>query len=236
MCQAGPGASRSSSTIQEMEFVDTHTEESETQSKGRRWWALGGALMLVGVVVAGLIAASGNSGTEQRLAKDSGTVTSAPPATDTQITPAPAPKQAGAQGKGQPISLAGSSPIDGAAVDLAAFRGKPVVLQIWASWCPGCNAEAPHMAELSKLRSDVAFVGLNYRDSASESKAFYTKYGWTFPSIEDQDGEKAFGLGLQGTPTTVFLDAKHREVGRFVGEADRASLVEAIGVITGSAS
>ena len=186
------------------------------------------AVVLVGIVTAGVIAGR-DSGPAQISINDVAgeNVT---PAAGGGVEPAPAP--AGAQGDDVTISLTGPSPSAGASVDLAEFRGKPVVLQIWASWCPGCNDEAPALSDLAKRRDDVAFVGLNFRDTDGEARKFYAKYGWTFPSIRDSAGDQSFRLGLQGTPTTIFLDGQHREVGRIVGATDAKTFEEAVNVIS----
>jgi thiol-disulfide isomerase/thioredoxin len=119
-------------------------------------------------------------------------------------------------------------------VSLDEFRGKPVVLAIWASWCHGCNEEGPHLSKVAAARRDVHFVGLNYRDDRGGARGFSTKYSWRFPSIEDATGEIAFSLGLQGTPTTLFLDRDHREIGRIVGATDAAGFEDAVDQITAS--
>lgn len=137
-------------------------------------------------------------------------------------------------GKGTPLTLAGTDPVTGTAVSLAALRGKPVVVTIWASWCPGCNSEAPHLAKVMGARSDVHFLGINFRDDSSGARGFQTKHGIRLPSIADPSGDLAFSVGLQGTPTTLFLDADHREIGRVVGPMDGAGLNEAIDRITGA--
>jgi thiol-disulfide isomerase/thioredoxin len=202
----------------------TDRPEGGSPRSRNRMLALGaGAVLLAGVVTAGVIAAGGNGPAQANLptASTSANASAAAPA-------APA-------GKGAPITISGTDPITGRAVSLASFTGKPVVLQIWASWCPGCNEEAPDLAKVIAARKkDVHFVGLNYSDNSSDAKGFFTKYGLSFPNIEDQSGQTAFKLGLQGTPTTVFLDAQHREVGRVVGATDQAGLEQAINQLTGS--
>lgn len=137
-------------------------------------------------------------------------------------------------GKGAPVTVAGTSPITGKRTTLAALTGKPVVLTIWASWCPGCNDEAPHLSKVAAARSDVHFFGIDYRDNADDARGFYSKYRWSIPSVEDPSGTIATRLGLQGTPTTIFLDADHREVGRVVGAMDRAGLEDAIDQLVGA--
>lgn len=136
-------------------------------------------------------------------------------------------------GKGAPVTVTGTSPITGKHTTLAALTGKPVVLTIWASWCPGCNEEAPHLSKVA-ARSDVHFFGIDYRDTAGDARGFYTKHGWSMPSVEDPSGTIATGLGLQGTPTTIFLDANHREVGRVVGAMDQDGLEDAIDQLVGA--
>ncbi len=131
-------------------------------------------------------------------------------------------------GNEKAVALSGRDVVSGRVVDLAEFRGKPVVINIWASWCPGCNAEAAALGRFARAHPEVAFVGVNFQDSPSAARAFYKRYGWTFPSIADPDGEIAFALRLQGTPTTIVLDAEHREVARIVGETDEAGFAEAL--------
>jgi thiol-disulfide isomerase/thioredoxin len=107
-------------------------------------------------------------------------------------------------------------------ISLARFEGKPVVVTIWASWCPGCNAEARTLARFAKAHPEAGFIGVDFSDTKEDARGFYEKYGWEFPSVFDPDGRIAGELGLQGTPTTIFLDADHREVARIVGETDEA--------------
>lgn len=80
---------------------------------------------------------------------------------------------------------------------------------------------------------DVHFFGIDYRDNADDAGDFVTKYGWSMPTVEDP-----FGTGerprLQGTPTTIFLDANHREVGRVVGAMDQDGLADAIDQLVGA--
>ncbi len=214
-----------------------HVTSSDPPRRRTGMWVVGVAA-LAAVVTTGVLIGRGNdNGADLNVAGGSGETTSSSPASESttatgdELTAPPA-ASAGDKGTGDPIVVSGESPIDGKTVDLAAFRGKPVVLQIWASWCPGCNAEAPEVAKLSKERKDVAFVGLNYRDTDDAAKGFYAKYNWTFPSIRDSGGDQSLRLGLQGTPTTIFLDAEHREVGRILGEASEENFTKAINKLT----
>jgi thiol-disulfide isomerase/thioredoxin len=203
----------------------TDRSDGSSPRSRKRVLAIGaGVVVLAGVLTAGVIAAGGNGPAQANIPSATAT---AP--TGTSVAAAAAPT-----GTGTPVAISGTDPVTGRAVSLATFTGKPVVLQIWASWCPGCNEEAPDLAEVIAARDDVHFVGLNYRDNAGDAKGFFAKYGLRYPNIEDRSGDIALGLGLQGTPTTVLLDAEHREVGRIVGATDRAGLDKAIDQLTGS--
>jgi len=123
---------------------------------------------------------------------------------------------------GQTVSFSGTDPVTGRKVSLADFAGKPVVINVWGSWCPGCAAEAEDLRRFAADHPEVQVVGVDLQDSASGAKAFYERFGWTHPSVSDPDGAISFSLGLQGTPSTFFLDREHRLVTRIVGETDYA--------------
>ena len=118
--------------------------QTERPRSRNRMLAIGaGVVLLAGVVTAGVIAAGGNGPARANLP----TVSTS--ASSSAIAPA-APA-----GKGAPIAISGTDPITGRAVNLASFTGKPVVLQIWASWCPGCNEEAPDLAKVKAAAPEL---------------------------------------------------------------------------------
>ncbi len=119
------------------------------------------------------------------------------------------------------LRLSGTSPVDGRPVSLAAFAGKPVVINIWASWCAGCRDEASDLAAFARAHPEAQVVGLDTQDNDRDARAFYRTFGWTHPSIRDPSGDMAARLGLQGLPTTLFLDRRHRIVTRIIGATDR---------------
>ncbi len=211
------------------------------RNRMRTMLLVGGSLAIAGVIVVGVLAAGRGEPARVSLpdvndpaplaqASESGTATAeAPPKAAPKAAPKPTPKL---KGSGAPIRISGTDPITGKAVSLDQFTGKPVVLAIWASWCHGCNEEGPHVSKVAAARGDVHFVGLNYADDVGGAKGFYDKYGWRFPSIADPSGSIAAGLGLQGTPTTIFLDSDHREIGRILGATDAAGFEAAVDQIT----
>ena len=136
-------------------------------------------------------------------------------------------------GNGPRIVLAGTDPITGAKVDLTQFAGKPVVVNVWASWCPGCNDEAADLAQFARAHPEAQVVGLDIRDTRDDARAFYRRWGWRHPSIFDPSGELAAKLGLQGLPSTFVLDSEHRIASRIVGSTDLAGFEEALRQATG---
>jgi thiol-disulfide isomerase/thioredoxin len=133
-----------------------------------------------------------------------------------------------ATGTGPVIRLAGTNPITGASVDLAQFAGKPVVVNVWASWCAGCNEEAADLAQLARAHPEAQVVGLDIQDTRDGARAFYRRWGWRHPSIFDPSGKLASRLALQGLPSTFVLDSEHRVVSRIVGASDLAGFEEAL--------
>ena len=120
--------------------------------------------------------------------------------------------------------------LDGGSFSLADHRGEVVVLNVWASWCAPCRAEA---ATLESLWTDlqgkgVQFVGLDTRDTEAAATAYVEKYGITYPNVIDTDGQLQllFGDSLppQAIPSTVVIDPQGRVAGRILGRASESSL------------
>ncbi len=129
---------------------------------------------------------------------------------------------------GPATELSGNDPVTGKEVSLDAYAGKPIVLNVWASWCPGCNEEAVDLREFAKKHPEAQVIGIDYQDTESGAAAFYDRWSWSHPSIFDPNGEIANELGLQGLPTTVFLDAQHRVVTRIVGATTLSGFEEGL--------
>ena len=115
---------------------------------------------------------------------------------------------------------------------LETFKGKPVILNFWASWCVSCRAEALELeAFWRKHRSDVWVVGIAIQDQAEEAKRFAAQYGKTYPLGVDEDGKAAIDYGVSGVPETFLIDRSgnivHKEVGP-VASAQLESLLPKI--------
>ena len=151
---------------------------------------------------------------------------------------ATAPASAGspsAKSSGSALELRGTDPVTGKQVHLASYAGKPVVLNMWASWCTGCAAEARALASFARAHPEAQVVGIDVQDTKSGARAFYRRFGWRHPSIFDPSGSLAAQLGLQALPTTVFLDRTHRVVERIAGETDLAGFTAGLQRATTSA-
>ena len=126
------------------------------------------------------------------------------------------------------LSIAGTDPVTGRHVSLAAYAGKPIVLNVWGSWCPGCNDEAADLARFAATHPQVQVIGIDLQDSKSGARAFYRRWHWKHPSIFDPNGDIAFRLGLQGTPTTFFLNRQHKIVAQVVGATNLAGFEQGL--------
>ncbi len=130
------------------------------------------------------------------------------------------------------LELTGTDPVTGRHVDLASYRGKPLVINVWGSWCPGCNAEAADLARFARSHAKVQVVGIDTQDSSSAAKSFYRKWRWRHPSIADPKGELAAQLGVQGYPTTFFLNARHQVVTQIVGATNLTGFRQGLAAAT----
>jgi cytochrome c biogenesis protein CcmG, thiol:disulfide interchange protein DsbE len=102
--------------------------------------------------------------------------------------------------------------LDGGRLSLRELRGRVVVVNVFASWCPPCREETP-MLEREHRRLEKAgatVVGVTYNDNAPDSRAFARKHGVTFPLVRDVDERFAHGLGVAGIPETFVLDKRGR--------------------------
>lgn len=108
---------------------------------------------------------------------------------------------------------------------LASLKGRPVVVNQWASWCGPCRAEFPHFQKLSvELGKRVAFLGVDSMDNNGDAAAFLKQYPVPYPSFEDGDGKVAQVFnGVGPLPKTVFYDARGKlafvHVGQYASEA-----------------
>jgi cytochrome c biogenesis protein CcmG/thiol:disulfide interchange protein DsbE len=92
--------------------------------------------------------------------------------------------------------------------DLAAYRGKVVVLNFWASWCVDCKLEAKtlHDAAARWSGKGVVLIGVDGTDLSSAARSYMTHYDVNYPVVRDNDGSKGRSWGVTGFPETFIVD------------------------------
>lgn len=120
--------------------------------------------------------------------------------------------------------------LDGASISSADFPGDVLVVNVWASWCGPCRAEAPTLERLAAQfdGKGVQFIGLNTRDSDTSARSFVSNFGTSYPNIIDRDGRIQLGfrdsLPPQAIPSTLVIDSTGRVAARVLGEVSESSL------------
>jgi len=109
-------------------------------------------------------------------------------------------------------------------------KDKVAVVNVWASWCSPCRAEAPTLASLANKYSDVAFIGILTRDNPANAEAFARRFKLPYPTIIDDSILIGFkgSLPANAIPSTVVLDKKGRVAARISGAITVASLTQLI--------
>jgi thiol-disulfide isomerase/thioredoxin len=141
-----------------------------------------------------------------------------------------------AEGSREPAPDLSGKTLDGKSLDVASFKGKVVVINVWGSWCSPCRAEGQYFAQVSKEYADkgVQFVGINTRDtSTTPAIAFEKDEGITYPSLYDPDGRlmlrfKKGTLNPQLIPSTLVLDRQGKIAARALEALDEENLVSMI--------
>ena len=126
-----------------------------------------------------------------------------------------------------PMSLTclGSGP----AVSTTALGGRPVLINLWASWCWPCQKEMPALqAAYARYGNSVDFLGVDTKDSADSAKDFLAAVAVHYPQVVDEDGDLLHGLGGAGLPVTLILDPTGRTVYSHRGELRPTDLAAAL--------
>ena len=114
-------------------------------------------------------------------------------------------------------------------VTLASLRGKPALVNFWASWCGPCREEAPELERFDRsLHGAARLVGIDYTDREDAAHSYLRRYRWTFSILSDPSGIFAARYGLIGLPTTVIINASGRIVQTLRGPQTVASLRSAL--------
>lgn len=123
--------------------------------------------------------------------------------------------------------------LDGSPTSLSALQGKPVVVNLWATWCPPCRREMPVLAEAQQREHGVEFVFVNQGEPASTINEYLNRNALHLKNVFlDHQREWSSQLGAQAMPTTLFFDAEGVLAGSHTGELSAASLKQALKRIT----
>jgi cytochrome c biogenesis protein CcmG/thiol:disulfide interchange protein DsbE len=134
-----------------------------------------------------------------------------------------------------PLPEGGGADGDPATLALSDLRGRPVVLNFWASWCGPCREEAPVLAaaEPRWRKAGVIFLGVDSQDTEKDARAFEEELGIAYRSVVDADGSLAARYGVLGFPETFFIDADGVIRAKQVGPIDAQTLETYVASILG---
>jgi cytochrome c biogenesis protein CcmG/thiol:disulfide interchange protein DsbE len=113
---------------------------------------------------------------------------------------------------------------------LAAYRGRIVVLNFWASWCEPCQAEAPLLehAQTALQSHGGTVLGVTYKDLSSDSRSFVRQFHITYPNLRDKDGAFASSYGTDQLPESFVINRQGKIVAISRGEIEQGFLTHAI--------
>jgi cytochrome c biogenesis protein CcmG, thiol:disulfide interchange protein DsbE len=144
-----------------------------------------------------------------------------------------------ARGQAPPLPGVVLPAFDGRRVSLADLRGRPVVINFWASWCVPCAEEAPILEGLwNTFRAkELVVVGVDTQDLEPPARRFLAEHGITYLNLRDPDGSLARLFGTTGVPETFFVGRDGLIRGKVPGEQiDRAAWRAAVdALLAGSA-
>jgi cytochrome c biogenesis protein CcmG, thiol:disulfide interchange protein DsbE len=120
--------------------------------------------------------------------------------------------------------------LDGSQLRVTDLRGKPVVLDFWASWCVSCAEDLPVLAGASNAHPGIAFVGAAMQDTPGAVRVFEQRHAHPYPVGQIVDGDYQ-SYGVFAPPVTVFIDAQGVVVASFAGPLDTQTIEHYLGLI-----
>ncbi len=128
----------------------------------------------------------------------------------------------------QTVTASGGPTLTGSDVSITAFRGHPVVLVFWASWCGPCRDEQPDLNSVYAQWSarGVEFLGIDLRDDTKDALAFQRQLKIPYPSIADTQATLAVDYRIPSAPALVFLTAQGKVADVVLGALGTMSVAE----------
>jgi cytochrome c biogenesis protein CcmG/thiol:disulfide interchange protein DsbE len=109
---------------------------------------------------------------------------------------------------GRPLPSFRLVTLDGQTVTAEELRGKPILINFWASWCAPCVAEHAILSDAQRRYGDrITIVGVLYQDTADRARTFEARHGGDWPVLLDPGGTLALDFGVTGPPESYFVDA-----------------------------
>lgn len=135
----------------------------------------------------------------------------------------------GSRSDGRPAPQLPARVLSGSGVTLTSLRGKPTLVNFFASWCASCIREAHDVqSAYRRLGARAHLVSVAWDDRRAATLAFVRRYGWTMPVLEDASGVIGNAYGIVGLPAAFVLDAKGRIVRRLSGPQTVSGLLAAV--------
>jgi cytochrome c biogenesis protein CcmG/thiol:disulfide interchange protein DsbE len=126
------------------------------------------------------------------------------------------------------VTATGGPTLTGKDVSITSFRGRPVVLIFWASWCGPCHDEQPALnaAYTQWSPRGVVFLGVDLRDTTTPALAFQSEFKVPYPSIADTNATLAIDYRIPSAPSLVFLNAQGKVADVVLGALGTMSVAD----------
>ncbi|MBC7242337.1 MAG: redoxin domain-containing protein [Anaerolineae bacterium] len=203
------------------------------------------AVLLVGLLALGAFLSACGTNPPQAAVTIPAPAVSTPPPTATWVpmpTDTPVPTATPSPAPASPTKLAVAplpgalapdfvvSDLEGNPIQLSAYRGKRVLLNFWATWCPPCRYEMPALQEAYTAFADDDFVilGINYLEAGEDVRAFMESLSLTFPVGIDSSGEVFRGYRVVSIPTSFFINRDGVIIALYRGPLTREAIEQAL--------